>query len=105
MDAEESFTKIRHHLFPLQAPKIPSTESSRHPISITYMITTEAMDTSWGGKEPTTDLSEKDGEGVGGGLVYAFSKYRQCRARLLERSKVRVGDMSGDNSLSYSRTL
>lgn len=43
-------TRIKHHLFPLQAPKMPSTESSRHPISITYMTTTDATDTSWGGK-------------------------------------------------------
>lgn len=50
------FTRIKHHLFPLQAPKMPSTESSRHPISIMYMITTEATDTSWGEKENKTLL-------------------------------------------------
>lgn len=40
------FTRIKHHLFPLMAPNTPSTDSSMHPISMTYIITTETLETS-----------------------------------------------------------
>lgn len=39
------FTRIKHHLFPLQAPNTPSTESSRQPTSMAYIIATGILGT------------------------------------------------------------
>lgn len=83
---------------------MPSTESSRHPISITYMITTEATDTSWGGKQHNHSFKRKINKMEEGDI--GLHRGAVLLARLLSRSKVRDGHrMSEDNSLSDPRTL